>query len=69
MRLSAEQMPSLHSVAPRCVKLVATSNFWPFMLIPALMLFVLLVMILLFSVLTSITYYVVALSTSLLMRS
>ena len=43
-------------------------NFWPFMLISALMLFVLLIMIFLFSVVTSIPY-AVALSTSLLVRS
>ena len=67
MRTSAEQVPSLHRVAPRYLKLVA-SYFWLLMLIPALMLFVLLVMILLFSVLTSIPY-AVALSTSLLGRS
>ena len=67
MRTSAEQVPSLRWVAPRYLKLVA-SYFWLLMLIPALMLFVLLVMILLFSVLTSIPY-AVALSTSLLVRS
>ena len=54
MRTSAEQVPSLHRVAARHLKLVISSNFWPFMLISALMLFMLLVMILLFSVLTSI---------------
>ena len=37
MRTSAEQVPSLHKVAPRYWKLVASSNFWPFMLISALM--------------------------------
>ena len=58
----------MHRVAPSYLKLVTSSNFWPFMLISVLMLFVLLVMILLFSVLTSIPY-TVALSTSLLMRS
>ena len=47
---SAEQVPSLHRVAPRYLKLVTSSNFWPIMLISALILF----MILLFSVLTSI---------------
>ena len=46
MRTSAEQAPSLHSVTSRYLKLVTSSNFWPFMLISALMLFVLLVMIL-----------------------
>ena len=55
MRTSAEQLPTLHRVAPRHLKVV-TSNFWPLMVISALMLFVLLVMILLFSVLTSIQY-------------
>ena len=54
MRTSAEQMPSLHRAAQKYLKLVTSSNFWPFMLISALMLFVLLVVILLFSVLTSI---------------
>ena len=48
--------------------MVTSSNFWPFMLISALMLFVLFVMILLFSVLTSIPC-AVALSTSMLVRS
>ena len=56
MRISAEQMLSS--------KLVTSSNFWPFMLIFARMLFVLLVMSLLFSMLTSISR-VLALSTSL----
>ena len=54
MRTSAEHVPSLHRVAPRYLKLITSSNFCPFMLIYALMLFVLLVMILFFSVLTSI---------------
>ena len=45
----AEQVPSLHRVAPRYLKLVTSSNFWPFMLISALMLLVLFVMILLIS--------------------
>ena len=57
-RISADQLLSLHGVAPRYWKLVTSSNIWPFMLIAALMLFVLLVMILLFSVLTSIPYAV-----------
>ena len=52
MQTSAEQVPSLHGVAPRYVKLVISTNFWPFMIISALMLFVLLVMILLFPVLS-----------------
>ena len=47
MWTSAEQVPSLHKVAPRYLKLVTSSSFWLFMLISALMLFVLLVMILL----------------------
>ena len=68
MRTSAEQVPSLHMVASRYLKRVTFSNFWPFVLIPALMLFVLLVMILLFSVLTS-SAYAVALSTNLQVRS
>ena len=68
MPTSAEQVPSFHRVASRYLKLVTSSNFWPFMLIYALMLFVLLVMILFFSVLTSLPYAVV-LSTSLLVRS
>ena len=53
MKISAEQVPSLHRVDPRYLKLI-TSNFWLLMLMPALMLFVLLVLILLFSVLISI---------------
>ena len=32
MRTSAEQVPSLHRVSPRYLKLVTSSNFWPFML-------------------------------------
>ena len=68
MWTSAEQVPSLHRIAPRYLKLITYSNFWPFMLISALMLFVLFIMILLFSVLTSIPY-AVALATSLLVRS
>ena len=54
MRATAEQVSSLHRVAPRCWKLVTSSNFWPLMLISALKLFVLLVMILLFSALITI---------------
>ena len=57
----------MHGVGPRYLKLVTSSNFWLFMLILALI-FVLLVIILLFPVLTSIPY-AVALSTSLLVRS
>ena len=67
IRISAKQVPSLHRVAPRYLKLVTSSNFWPFMLISALILFVLFVMILLFSVLTSFLYAVV-LSTNLLVK-
>ena len=48
MQTSAEQVPSLHMGAPRYLKLVKSSNFWLFMIIFAMMLFVLLVMILLF---------------------
>ena len=47
-------MPSLHRVTLRYLKLVTFSKFWSAMLIYALMLFVLLVMIWLFPVLTSI---------------
>ena len=54
MRISAKQVPSLHRVAPKCRKLVTSPNYWPFMLISALVSVVLLVMTLLFSVLTSI---------------
>ena len=68
MRTSAAQVPFWHRVAPRYLKLVTSSNFWPFLLIPALTLFVLLVTTSLFSVLTSIPY-AVALSTSPLVRS
>ena len=58
----------MHRVAPRYLELVTSSNFWPSTLIFASMLFVLLVMILLFSVMTSIPN-AVALSTSPLVRS
>ena len=68
VRAPAEQVASLHGVAPRYLKLFTSSSFWPFMLISALMLFALLVVILLFSMPTSIPY-AVALSTSLLVRS
>ena len=47
MPTSAQQVPSLHRVAPTYLKLVISSKFWPFMLISALMLFVVSVMILL----------------------
>ena len=67
MHTSAEQVPSLHRVDPRYLKLFTSSNFWLFVLMSAPM-FVLLVMILLFSVVISIPY-AVALSTNLLVRS
>ena len=54
MQSTAKQMLSSHRIAPRYLKLIISSNFWPFMLILALMLFVLLVIISLFSMLTSI---------------
>ena len=47
---SAKQVPFLHRIAPRYLKLVTYSNFWPLVLISAQMLFLLLVMILLFYV-------------------
>ena len=53
-RTSAEQMPSFQWAAPMHLKPVNFSHFWPFMLTSAMMLHVLLVMILLFSMLTSI---------------
>ena len=53
-RISAAQMSSLHRVAPMYLKLVTASNFRPYMLAYALMSFVLLVITLLFSLLTSI---------------
>ena len=68
MRISAVQVPSLHRVAPRYLKLVTRFSFLPFTLLSALMSFVPLVTIFLFSVLTSVPY-AVALSTSLLVRS
>ena len=55
MRTSAEQMTFLHRVASWYLKLF-TSNFWPFMLMFARMLFVVLVLTVLFSVLTPILY-------------
>ena len=54
MLTSAEPVPSLHRVALRYLKLVTSFNFWPFVLISAPMLFVLLIMIFFFLVLTSI---------------
>ena len=74
MWTSDQQVPSLHRVALRYLKLVTFSNFWLFMHGSAsawdqdLMLFMLLVMILFFSVLTSIQH-AIALSTSLLVSS
>lgn len=68
MRASAEQVPSLHKVAHRYLKLVKSFNCWPFMPTSAVMSFVLLVMILVYSVLTLIQY-AIALSTSPLVRS
>ena len=65
MWTSAEQVLSSNRVAPKYLELVTYSTFWPFMLISAPMVFVLLVVSFLFSVLTSIPY-AVALSTSLL---
>ena len=52
-QISAKQVPPLDSAAPRYLILV-TSNFWPFTVKSALKLFLLLVMILLVSVLTSV---------------
>ena len=63
MQFSAQQVLSLHRVAASYLKLVTFSSIWPFMLIPALI-FVLLVMILPFSVLVS-NPYALALSMSL----
>ena len=65
MQTSAQQVPSLHRVALRYLKVVTSSNFWPFMLISALIYVVPAVgHDLAFSMLTSIPY-AVALSTSL----
>ena len=52
MWTSAEHVPSLHRVGLRYLKLVTSSNYWPVMLMFALMFFGLLVMLLLFSLLT-----------------
>ena len=41
IRTSAERVPFLHRVATMYLKLVTSSDFWPFVLISALMLFVL----------------------------
>ena len=43
IRISAEHVLSLHRVAPRYLKLVTSSKFWPLTLISALMLFMLFV--------------------------
>ena len=61
MQTSAEQVPSLHRVGHRYLKLLTSSDFPPFILISALMLFVLSVMIFPFSALS--IPYAVALST------
>ena len=50
MRISAEQVPSVHSVASRYWRLVISSNIWTFKLMSALMSFVQLFTILLSSV-------------------
>ena len=55
MQISAGQVPSLHRVARRYLKLFSLFHFWPFVLMSALM-FMLLVMSLLSPVLTSILY-------------
>ena len=68
MRTFAKQVPSLHRVAPRYLKLINSSIFWSFMLIPVLMSFVLLAITLLFSMLTSIPD-ATDLSTTLFVRS
>ena len=68
MQTSVEQVQSLHTVARMYLKLDTSYNFRQFMLINALMLFVLLVMILLFSVMISIPC-AVAPTTSLLVKS
>ena len=66
--ISAEHVSALSRVAPRNLKLVISSNFCPFLVISALKLFLLLALILLFSVLICNTY-ALAQSTSLLVRS
>ena len=53
----AEKLPQ--ALDPKYLKLLTSSNFWPFMLIFVLMLFVLLVMILLGSLPTSMKYVLV----------
>ena len=52
MWIFAEQVPSLARVALRYLKLVFSCNFWAFMLTTTVMLFVLLIMVLFFCVLT-----------------
>ena len=52
--ISAEQVKSLHMIAPWYLRVVIASNFRPFMLISVPMSLVLLVMIVLFSVPSSI---------------
>ena len=68
IQISAEQVSSLHRVAPKYFKFVTSSKLWPLILISALMLFVLLIMILLLSVLTSLRD-ALALSMSMLVKS
>ena len=68
-QVSAKQVPHLHRVVPKHLKLITFSNIWPFMQISAMTLFLLLVMILFFSVLTTSVTYAIALSTSLLVGS
>ena len=58
----------MHRAAPKYLKLITFSSFCLLMLVSALMLFVLLVMILFYSVLVSIPY-ALGLATSLLVRS
>ena len=67
MWIFAEKVPPLHRVAPRNLEPVTSYNWWPFLVISALMLFLVLI-ILLVSVLTSIPY-ALALSTDLLVRT
>ena len=56
MQVSAEQVPFLHTVALSYLKLITSSNFWPFLLISPLISFELLVLFLFLSVLSSIPY-------------
>ena len=48
MQIFAEQVPSMHRVAPRYLTRVTSSDFWPLTLIFALLSLMLLVVILLF---------------------